>query len=231
MKKSLISSIAGLVVLMISMLFLSNSCKKDDETFYMGYDYFPLNEGHYVIYSVREVHVDQQVQLRDTFDYFIKTEVGAEVIDNSGRPAREFNRYYGASATGPWTIHDVWTALNDGSRAELVEENNRVIKLVFAPSEDDEWNMNAFNELEPLECYYSNIHGPYTIGSAALSSTVTVEQEEFSSYIDSRRKYEVYAKGIGMVHKYFRDFIINNGNPSNLKKGRLLEMRMLSYGN
>jgi hypothetical protein len=57
-----------------------------------------------------------------------------------------------------------------------------------------------------------------------------VEQEDFSSYIDSRRKYEVYARGVGMVHKYFRDFIINNGNPNNLKKGRLLEMRLLSYG-
>lgn len=212
-------------------MFLSNSCKKDDETFYMGYDYFPLNEGHYIIYSVREVHVDKQVELRDTFDYFIKTEIGAEIIDNSGRKAREFNRYYGTSANGPWIIHDVWTAINDGSRAELVEENNRVIKLVFAPSEDDEWNMNAFNELDPLDCYYSNIHGPYTLGGTDFSSTVTVEQEDFSSFIDSRRKYEVYAKGIGMIHKYFRDFIIINGNPSNLKKGLLLEMSMVSHGN
>lgn len=213
------------------MLFLSNSCKKDDETFYMGYDYFPLNQGHYIIYSVREVHVDQQIQLRDTFDYFVKTVVGQEITDNSGRKVREFERYYSSDANGPWTIHDIWTAVNDGSRAELVEENNRTIKLVFAPSEDDEWNMNAYNTLDPLDCYYSNIHEPYSLGGLTFSSTVTVEQEEFSSYIDSRRKYEVYAKGIGMVHKYFRDFIINNGNPSNLKKGRLLEMRMLSWGN
>lgn len=224
-------SFAGLLLLIFSLLFLSNSCKKEDETFDMGYDYFPLNEGHYIIYSVREVYVDQQIQQRDTFDYFIKTVVGAEIIDNAGRTAREFNRYYGSSATGPWTIHDVWTAIIDGGRAELVEENNRVTKLVFAPSEDDEWDMNAFNSLDPMECYYSAIHEPYTLGMAAFPSTVTVEQEEFSSYIDSRRKYEVYAKGIGMVHKYFRDFIINNGNPSNLKKGRLLEMRMLTSGN
>jgi hypothetical protein len=128
-------------------------------------------------------------------------------------------------------IHDVWTAIIDGSRAELVEENNRVIKLVFAPDETDEWNMNAYNTLEELECYYSNINQPYTLGWNTFASTVTVEQEEFNSFIDSRRKYEVYAKGIGMVHKYFREFVIINGNPSNVKKGHELEMRLVSSGN
>jgi hypothetical protein len=229
-KKRLVSSLAGSLILMIPILFLSNSCKKE-EAFDMGYDYFPQNEGHYVIYSVREVYVDKQVELRDTFDYFIKTEIGAEITDNSGRTAREFNRYYGPSATGPWTIHDVWTTIIDGARGELVEENNRVIKMVFAPDEEDEWNMNTYNTLDPLDCYYSNIHQPYILGNASFPTTVTVEQEEFTSYIDSRRKYEVYAKGIGLVHKYFRDFIIINGNPNNLKKGRLLEMRLISSGN
>lgn len=197
----------------------------------MYYDYFPLNEGHYVIYSVHEVFVDQQIQQRDTFDYFIKTVVGDPITDNSGRTAREFERYYGASSNGPWTIHDVWTGIIDGSRAELVEENNRTIKLVFAPSEDDEWNMNAYNTLDGLDCYYSNLHQPYSINENSFSSTVTVEQEDFTSFIDLRRKYEVYARGIGMVHKYFKDFVIINGNPFNVKKGHELEMRLISSGN
>jgi hypothetical protein len=230
-KKNGISAAVSLLTVTLLVLLVSYSCKKKDETFDMGYDYYPLNEGHYVVYSVREVYVDQDVLLRDTFDYFVKTVIGQDITDNSGRTVKEFNRYYGPSANGPWTIHDVWTTINDGSRAELVEENNRTIKLVFAPSEDDEWNMNAYNTLDPLDCYYSNINGTYSLGSNTFSSTVTVEQEDFSSYIDSRRKYEVYAKGIGMVHKYYRDFIINNGNPNNLKKGNLLEMRLVSYGN
>ncbi len=196
----------------------------------MYYDYYPLKQGHYNIYSVHEVIVDQQVNVRDTFDYFIKTLVGDTITDNSGRQAKQFERYYSANANGPWTIHDVWTAIKYDGKAELVEENNRVIKLVFAPSEDDEWNMNAYNTLEPLECYYSSIHQSYSLGGNTYASTVTVEQEDFSSYIDSRRKYEVYARGVGLVHKYFRDFIINNGNPNNVKKGHLLEMRLISYG-
>jgi hypothetical protein len=216
------------MLLLLPFLF-TNSCKKQ-EPFDMYYDYYPLNKGHYNIYSIREVVVDKQVNVRDTFDYFIKTIIGEDIVDNSGRTAKEFERYYGASANGPWMIHDIWTAIYADGKAELVEENNRVIKLVFAPSEDDEWNMNVYNTLDPLECYYSNLHESYTLDGNTYSSTVTVEQEDFSSYIDSRLKYEVYARGVGMVHKYFRDFIIENGNPNNLKKGSLLEMRLISYG-
>ena len=194
----------------------------------MYYDYFPMTEGRYVIYSVQEIAVDNQ--LKDTTDYFLKTVIGEEIIDNAGRSAREYNRYIGPTANGPWNIKDVWTCVIDGPRAELVEENNRTIKLVFAPSEDDEWDMNVYNTLGEMDCYYSNIHQPYSINGTGFSSTVTVEQEDFNSFIDSRRKYEVYAKGVGMVHKYFRDFIINNGNPNNVKKGRSLMMELVSYG-
>lgn len=210
------------------ILLTSNSCKKDEAEFDMYYDYFPTDEGRYVIYSVQEIEVDNQQ--KDTFNYFMKTVVGAEIIDNSGRKARAYNRYIGTAANGPWNMKDVWTCVIDGKRAELVEENNRTIKLVFAPSEDDEWDMNAYNTLGEMDCYYSNIHQPYSINGTNFSSTVTVEQEDFNSYIDSRRKYEVYARGVGMVHKYFRDFIINNGNPNNVKKGRSLMMELVSYG-
>lgn len=196
----------------------------------MYYDYFPQTQGCYVVYSVHEVVVDSQINQRDTLDYFIKTLIGDTVIDNQGRIARKFERYTSANASGPWNIKDVWTCIIDGPRAELVEENNRTIKLVFAPSEDDEWNMNAYNTLDALDCYYSNLHQSYSLGSNTFSSTVTVEQEDFSSFIDSRRKYEVYARGVGMVYKYYRNFIINNGNPNNIKKGKLLIMSAVSFG-
>lgn len=212
------------------LLFTSNSCKKKDVVVEMYYDYFPQTQGRYVVYSVHEVMVDSQINQRDTLDYFIKTLIGDTVIDNQGRIARKFERYTGATASGPWNIQDVWTCIIDGPRAELVEENNRTIKLIFAPSEDDEWNMNAYNTLDAMDCYYSNLHQPYSLGANTFSSTVTVEQEDFSSFIDSRRKYEVYARGVGMVYKYYRNFIINNGNPNNIKKGKLLIMSAVSFG-
>ncbi|MDR0802939.1 hypothetical protein [Fluviicola sp.] len=211
-------------------LVAAPSCKKKEETVDMYYDYFPQTGGQYVVYSVHEVIVDTQVNQKDTLDYFIKTVIGDTLIDNQGRVVHKFERYKSASASGPWSIQDVWTCVIDGPRGELVEENNRTIKLVFAPNEDDLWNMNAYNTLDPLECYYSGLHAPYSLNGMYFSSTVTVEQEDFSSYIDSRRKYEVYARGVGMIYKYYRDFVINNGIPDDVKKGQLLVMSAVAYG-
>jgi hypothetical protein len=217
----------SIILTVFAVLFGAQSCKKPTEVD-MGYDYFPQNEGHYVIYSVHEVLVDIE---KDTFDYYIKAVIGDTITDNAGRIARKYERYYGNSPTGPWTIHDVWTCIIDGPRAELVEENNRTIKLIFAPSESADWNMNAYNNLDGLDCYYSNLNQPYAINGNNFSSSVTVEQEDFTSYIDYRRKYEVYVKGVGMIHKYFKDYQILNGNPNNVKKGSELEMKLITYGN
>lgn len=219
-----------LLPVLVLLLFSSGSCKKKKDEFNMYYDYFPQTKGKYVVYAVTDIYIDIQVNQKDTFHYFIKTEIGDTLVDNSGRIVKEFIRYKATNQNGPWTVKDVWTTVIDGGRGELVEENNRVIKLVFAPSEDDEWNMNAFNTLEEKSCFYSGIHVPYQLGSLSFQSTVTVEQEDFQSYIDDRRKFEVYALGVGMVYKYYKHNEIIGGNKNNIKKGREISMKALAFG-
>lgn len=197
----------------------------------MYYDYYPVNQGHFVVYQVREIFTDTQVNQKDTADYFLKTVIEDSIVDNSGRWVKKYVRYRADSLTGVWTAKDVWTTVIDKGRAELVEENNRVIKLVFAPSEDKEWDMNVYNTLGQMECYYSTIHESYSINGNTLNETVTVMQEDFTSYIDYRKKFEVYARGIGLVHKFYKDLKIIGGNPANIKSGRELEMKLVSYGN
>lgn len=220
---------------LIVFLFVLNgllmlSCKKKSTEFDMGYDYFPQIQGHYVVYDVTQIITDLQVNQQDTSHYFLKAVIGDTFIDNSGRIAKEYVRYLGNSMNGPWTVKDVWTTIIDQGRGELVEENNRVVKLVFKPSSDDEWDMNVFNTLGKMECYYENIGDDYELNGQVFKKTVTVEQENFSSYIDDRRKFEVYAKGIGLIHKHFKDNTIEFGNPQNVKKGNELYMKAVAFG-
>lgn len=228
MKSSTVIFSATLFLLGFMLFF---SCKKKTTDFDMYYDYFPINQGHYVVYQVREIYTDVQVNQKDTFDYYLKTVLEDTTLDNSGRVARKYVRYISSNSTGPWTAKDVWTCIIQNGKAELVEENNRVIKLVFAPSEDDNWDMNVYNTLGEMECYYSSIHKPYSILGSTFNETVTVEQEDFTSYIDYRRKYEVYARGVGLAHKFYKDLKIIGGNVNNIKSGKELEMKLVSYGN
>ena len=86
-----------------------------------------------------------------------------------------------------------------------MEENQRTVKLVFAPTLEKDWDANASNTFGELSCYYRAIHDDTIINNVSFDSTLVVEQEEYYNLIDSVRMYEVYAKHIGLIYKHSRD--------------------------
>lgn len=218
-----------LITLVISS-FLFFSCKKEESKIDLKTDYFPLNKGHFVSYKVQEINLDKAAKIADTFNYFIKTEIGEEYTDDSGLKAFKFNRYYRSSVTKPWVIKDVWTVQLKQNKLELVEENNRLIKLVFAPDLEDKWNANIYTTLDAQNCSYSYIDVPQTINGIALNSTLKVNQQYLLTLIDFKNKHEVYARNVGLVYKHVKDFKISKSDSTNILSGNELRMEMLEYG-
>ena len=219
--------ISLLVLLVVAVV----SCKKQDAAPQFHYDYFDLTQGRYIDYDVMEINhdVDQAIE-HDTSYYQLRTLIGDTAIDNQGRIARKFCRYTRPNSAGTWVLSDVWTALITENRAELIEENQRIIKLVFAPTISKEWNPNAFNMYNEMTSYYRDIHDSQTFGALFFDSALVVEQEDFFSLVDKKRKYEVYAKGIGLVHKYYKDLTISNFDTLNIQKGQELFYTCFAYG-
>lgn len=215
------------VILLGTLLF---SCKKDSEAPNFHYDYFPVSFGKYVVYKVREVKIDDALDQDDTLNYYLKTLIGDTIIDNEGRIARRYIRYIRTLPTDSWEFSDFYTTIIVNGRAELVEENQRIIKLVFAPTQYKEWNANAHNTMDALDCYYRDIHLAQTVGANTFDSTLVVEQEDFTSLIDYRRKFEVYAKGIGLVYKHFKDFKINNFDTTDITQGYEINLQAIDFG-
>jgi len=168
------------------------------------YEYFGMEPGRYVVYDVQDITHDADLAQHDTVYYQVKTKWGQPYIDNLGRDAREFNRYYRNSPSDTWTHTDVWTGIIVDRRAELIEENQRVIKLFFAPTAQKYWNANAYNTFDELESYYDDIHKEKTIGGTYFDSTIVVDHVDEKNFIDDIRIYEVYAKGIGMVKSHYK---------------------------
>lgn len=179
-------------------------CKHDPKPNY-HFDYFGMTEGRYVIYNVVDiVHDDDALIHHDTTKYQLKTVWGELYVDNDGRECKLFRRFVRNQSSDPWVLQDVWYGLIDGIRGELVEENQRKVKLVFSPTINKEWDANAYNTASPLDCYYAEIHQPYAVSGNSFDSTVTVEQDEFESAIDTSRKFEVWAKNIGLIYRHDR---------------------------
>jgi len=181
------------------------SCKKDTPPNF-HFEYMGNTEGRYIIYDVVDiVHDDGAIILHDTSVYQLKTVWGEYYKDNLGRNCRLYRRYTRNDASFAWSLKDTWYGLIDGIRGELVEENQRVVKLVFSPTKEKEWDANAYNQLGQLNCFYEDIHKTKIFGGVSFDSTVVVEQAEEQNAIIEIRKYEVYAKSIGLVYKLDRD--------------------------
>jgi hypothetical protein len=209
----------------ISFVFIS--CKKNKDTVDLHYDYYPLEKGTFVEYEV--THMTYNINV-DTIKYRLKTVVGDTVIDNEGRIARKFYRYIYSNIYNEWKIKDLWTTIIDQHRAELVEENQRVIKMVFAPTKEKEWDINAFNVFKPFQAYYEDIHEPYSINGKSFDKTVKVVQEYSEpNLVEFKNKYEIYAKGVGMVEKTFIElkYVFSTGIPSS---GEQLFYKLVDYG-
>jgi hypothetical protein len=221
------------IILLFAIPLLLFSCAEDNtQPIDFNYNYLPLDHGRFAIYSVHEEKVDPGGGAVNnyTIDYFIKTKIGDTLTDNSGRIVRKFERYVADSATGPWQIKDIWTAIIADNRAELVEENNRVVKLVFAPTAEKSWNINAYNTLSPIQAHYSNIHQPQIINGLSFPLSLVVQQENTINLIQHKRKYEVYAKNVGMISKVYKDAEITNFDTTQVTKGFTQIMQIIDFG-
>ncbi len=220
------------ILILLILVGFFQSCKKDkSEPVKMHYEYFGLLPGRYVMYNVTEIYhdIDATVQ-HDTVNYQLKTWIGQEYIDNDGRTAREFVRFKRDSVNGIWLQSDLWTAIIENFKAELVEENQRLIKLVYAPVLNKKWNMNAFNQNVDLECKYTSVHQSYSLNSFQYDSTLTIEQENYYTLVDCKRKFEVYSKNVGLIYKYYKDLRINNFDTLAIEKGTEVYYKCIGYG-
>ncbi|PHR26856.1 MAG: hypothetical protein COA38_14035 [Fluviicola sp.] len=217
-----------LILILSAALF---SCDKNPVPEF-HHEYFGMEKGRYVVYDVIEISHDDNLNQHDTLIYQLKTYWADTFVDNQGRTAREFKRSVRLTENDPWILQDLWTGLIDGIRAELIEENQRVVKLVFAPTQNKNWDANAYNQYSEQNCFYRDIHSDTLIDNVTFDPTLVVEQEQFNSIIDSVHRYEMYAKDIGLIIKYERDlhYQINAQSQLYLNEGTECYYRFVSTG-
>ena len=215
------------IVLLIVTLSALLACKQDKQSVQFGYGYFGLEKGSYVEYDVMEIFHDN---ISDTARFILKTVIGEEVEDNQGLMANKVFRYKYHPITCELLDARVWTAIIDGGRGEQIEENQRVIRLVFAVTNEKEWDINAYNTLDKQEAYYFDLNKEKTFNGFTFDSTVVVEYEDFFSLVDYVRKHDTYANHVGLVNRFYKDLTINNFDTLDITKGTEVYYSLRGYG-
>ena len=221
----------GVVFTLLTPLLIACSKKSQNSKSELHKSYFDLTPGRYIEYEVLEITHDQNAFIQhDTLRYYLKVQIEDTILDNLGRINNKYVRYKKTALTDQWTISDVWMVLIDGNSAELVEENQRIIKMKFPVDSYTNWNANRFNILGTLDCFYEDIHKSRSINGITYDSTVRVNQGSDRNLIRYYNKHETYAKGIGMIEKYYKDLNISNFDTLNISSGKELFMKTLQFG-
>ena len=226
------------VVLINLSLFLTVafvSCEKSpkEEGIANWYkSYYDTTQGRFIDYRVLEINHDENALIQhDTLNYFLRVQIEDTITDNLGRINRKYVRYKKTNVNDPWQISDVWMTIVDGVNAELVEENQRIIKLKFPINEFTNWNANIFNLDDKLDCYYENLHQSRSINGLYFDSTVTVNQGSVRNFLRYFNKNEVYANGVGLISKYYKDLNISNFDTLQIDSGKEIYMEVINFGN
>jgi len=217
-----------------SSILLFNSCKKElvNSNQFLYSSYYELKTGKFIEYDVMEItHDENASNQHDTNYYQLKCVIEDTFTDNAGRLAYNYVRYKRTNSAEPWLQSDLWSTTIFNNKAELVEENQRIVKLVFPVSEFTTWNANQFNSDLKLNCSYDELHKSKVINGFSFDSSLVVEQENTRNLIEFKRKYEVYANRVGMVKKYYKDLQISNFDTLNIKSGKEIFMTLTNFGN
>ena len=135
--------------------------------------------------------------------------------------------------TGVFTgryIADVWNATRSNVRYEKVEEDERFIRLTFPVKEGATWNGNAFNQQDAWDYEYTDVDVARTYNGLSFSQTARVLQIDEFNFVQKHKAYEVYAKNVGLVYKYYKYLDIYSGDSTQARLGDELYMQIVSYG-
>lgn len=208
------------VVVCIGILFIA-SCGKDTippDDVELGKEYYPLHVGHSVIYNVDSIIYNDFTKTTDTFKMEYKDVVASEFIDNEARPSFVIDRYIRQDSTFPWTENATYYATMTNYRLEVIENNLRMIKLVFPVKLNTSWYGNSFIPAtfnDDLKWYggwvykYAKVNEPLYIDNIYFQSTVSIPQVDLTEgapnspneYSAKTFSKEVYAKSVGLIYR------------------------------
>lgn len=208
----------GLALLLVGLVGCSRTIEEFDPP---SYAYFPLETGKYKVYSVDSTVYDEYNCTVSTSNFQIKEVTGNTVLDGENQLAYKVERYKRQNPSLPWNPVGVWIEKIADQQVQRVEENQRLIPLVFPIKENQKWDGIVFirrDTLVPIQGGVIDMYKdwddfrlveidvPYVDPTTLLSyaQTTLVLQADKENNIERRYSMERYAKGVGLIYKEMR---------------------------
>ncbi len=196
------------------------SCKEgtvsEDLLIDFGYDYYPLKTGNYWEYQTDSIvfDFDGNIAFIDTSTTFVREEITGIQIDSEGDTIFVLERLEKENLADSWLVRDVWSVKKTAATLERVEENIRLVKMVFPLQEGVDFDATIFIEdnftvvvagefLEKFKGWASQVDAvgeQETIGGIDYPEVTTITYADEENLIERRWAYSKFAKNVGMVY-------------------------------
>ncbi len=216
-------------VLFFLLIVVSCSDKKEQFETELLSDYTPaLQPGKYITYRVDSLVFPNFGRATEIHKYQQKHVIDALITDNLGRPSYRVIRYITDSmATQPWQVSGTYLITKLDDKIEVIEDNQRVIKIRVPLNEGFTWKGNIFissNPYDPLykfsnddnmndwEFYYDMFESSFSYKNNNYTDVWTIEAADEAynvpitdptSYATRSRAMEKYSKNIGLVYRLY----------------------------
>lgn len=165
----------------------------------VNFNYFPLETGQFAEYSVTETRYSIG-QPPVTSIYQLREVIGLSYMDASGATVYQIGRSR-KDGTDNWVTDSIITTWKTTDKGIRVENGQAIVKLRFPVESQLRWNGNEFNSLGEQTFELKNVDNPFSTDLTNFENTVTVLQQNDSTLVSLKRRKEIFADQIGLIHR------------------------------
>ena len=193
-------------IFVLQVLFFCWSCGETGQLVYPSKaSFYPTKKDKFIIYSYEEFNHDAFNSSTDTTTYWIKETIETPFIDQEKDSSYQLRIDYSYDEGLNWEFQYYAVIKVDNYSLERSDLDVKRIKLSFPVKDNKSWDVNMLNSQETQYGFYQNTDGLYRIKDSLFSETVIVNLGDQEDIIFTIFEEEVYARGIGLILRKFRD--------------------------
>lgn len=199
------------------------SCNSEEaEPIDLGFDFYPIAQSER-IYAVSETLFD--LRGSTTIEYQLREYISDSIVSTDGLKNYIIKRDTRIDESSDWENDSFWTIRKNERNVIVTEDNVSFAKLSFPIFINKLWNGNAYNTQSASNYQFvSNEPQQVTIGDITTETIRVIIADNPVNLVGQDERYEVYAKGIGLIEK---NYITLNFCTANCEGAEAIESGMI----
>jgi len=215
----------------LAVILTIYSCRPStEETVSKGTEYFPIKIGDIHYYQIDTLVYDLFKKEIDTFSSLVKEEVIEKFQDASNDTVFRVELSRFSESSSNWEVFRTFERKIVDNYAIEKLENITELKMIFPISSyktkgsSYTWNINMFNNSDPLSVKYTSIFTSFYNGINPYNNCVSIKLNKPTIGRVNINRTEVYAKNIGLVYRFIEN--TNSLDDSSFLNGSVTTVRL-----